>query len=129
MDGRFSLFLPVWQRITSDQFLLEVVRQGYSFPFVGSPPLLRIPVETPLPGLETKREVLWEEVPPYQGGYGDCPVVTGPGGCYYHCFMYTNHAGGFHPILNLGGLNTYLCVSKFLMQTLDYIIQGLHQGW
>ncbi len=43
--------------------------------------------------------------------------------------MSTNHTGGFHPILNLSGLNTYLCVSKFLMETLSSIIQGLHQGW
>ncbi len=43
--SRLCLFLPAWQQITSDRFVLEVVQQGYSLPFVGSPfPLSRTPV-------------------------------------------------------------------------------------
>ncbi len=65
VGGRLSFFLPAWQCITSDQFVLEVIRQGYSWyslPFVMPPPLSLSPVETPLPKLQCKRLVLWEEV-------------------------------------------------------------------
>ncbi len=51
---RLSFFLPAWQRITSDQFVLKVIRQGYSLPFVRSPPLSLSPVGTPLPKLQCK---------------------------------------------------------------------------
>ncbi len=62
VGGRLCLFLPAWQWLTSDQFVLEVIWQDYSIPFVSLPPLSRIPVETSLPHLPLKREVLWEEV-------------------------------------------------------------------
>ncbi len=35
VGGRLSFFLSAWQRITLDQFVLEVIRQGHSLPFVG----------------------------------------------------------------------------------------------
>ncbi len=48
-------FLPAWQRITSDKFVLQVIRQGYTLPFVRPPPPLSLsPVETPLPRLLSK---------------------------------------------------------------------------
>ncbi len=39
VGGRHYLFLPAWQWMTSNQFVLYVVRagQGYSMPYVGSP--------------------------------------------------------------------------------------------
>ncbi len=61
VGGRLSLFLPAWQQITSDQFILGVVREDYSLPFVSPPPSARTPVETPLPHLRVKREALWKK--------------------------------------------------------------------
>ncbi len=54
VGGRLSFFLPAWQRITSNKFVLEVIRQGDSLPFVRPPPLSLSPVETPLPRLLSK---------------------------------------------------------------------------
>ncbi len=131
VGGRLSLFLPAWQRLTSDRFVLEVVRQGYSLPFVNIPPLSRIPVETPLPRLRLKREALWEEVASLltKGAVETVQLSQDQGGFYSHYFLATKRTGGFRPILNLRGLNTYLRVSKFRMETLSSIIQGLHPGW
>ncbi len=36
---------------------------------------------------------------------------------------------GYAPTLNLRGLNTYLRVSKFRMETFSSVIQGLYQDW
>ncbi len=52
--GRLLFFLAAWQRITSDNFVLEVIRQGYSLPFVELLPLSLSPMETPLPKLLDK---------------------------------------------------------------------------
>ena len=51
------------------------------------------------------------------------------GGGYPHYFLATKRTGGLRSILNLRGLNSYLLVSKFRMETLSSIIQGLHLGW
>ncbi len=61
ISERFS-FLLAWQRIISEQFVLKVVQQGYSLPFVGSPPLSKVPVDTSLPWLQLNTDVLWEEI-------------------------------------------------------------------
>ncbi len=72
VGGRLSLFLLAWQQKTSDQLVLEVIRQGYSFPFV------RVAMVT-----DGERGAVGRRlVSPYQKGHGDCPAVTGPGGVF-----------------------------------------------
>ena len=76
--------------------------------------------------LEEKGAVQRSSIPPYQGGRGVYPVVAGPGrggGVFTPITSWLPSALGGH------GLNTYLCVSKFHMETLSSIIQGLHLGW
>ena len=46
----------------------------------------------------------------------------GGGGYYSHYFLATKRTGGFRPILNLRGLNAYLLVEKFRMETLSSIL-------
>ncbi len=75
MSGRLLFFLPAWQQITSDKFVLEVIRQGYSLPFVRPPPL-------PLSCVKTS-DVGRGFVPPNQEGRGDCRSVVGPGGILF----------------------------------------------
>ncbi len=48
---------------------------------------------------------------------------------YSYYFLATKRTGGFCPILKLRGLNTYLRATKFCMEALTSILQGLHQGW
>ncbi len=62
-------------------------------------------------------------------------VVVGGGGrggggarsFYTNYFLATKLTGGFRPILNLSGLNMFLCVSKFYTET--SISQALHKRW
>ena len=100
--------------MTSDTFVLEVVHQGYSLPFVNIPPLSRIPVKTLLPRLRLKREPLWREVAFLitKGTVETVQLSHDQGGFYSHYFLATKRTGGFRPILNLRGLNMYLHVSK-----------------
>ncbi len=56
-----------------------------------------------------------------------CPWTRG--GFYSHYFLATKRTGGFCPILNLRGLNSFIRVAKFCMETLTSILQGLHKGW
>ncbi len=68
-------------------------------------------------------------VPPHQGAVETVDLSGDQGGFYYHYFLATKRTGGFHPILNLHGLNSFIRVAKFRMETLTSILQGLHKGW
>ncbi len=77
-----------------------------------------------------KREARWEEIASLliKRGVETVQLSQDQGGLYYHYFLTTNRIGGFCPILNLSGFNAYLRVSKFHMETLNSVIQCLHQG-
>ncbi len=48
-------FLAVWQLLTSDPWVLEIVK-------VKPPPLTCVRYKTPLPHMEEKHLALWEEI-------------------------------------------------------------------
>ena len=50
------------------------------------------------------------------------------GGYYSHYFLAMKKTGSFRPILNLRGLNPYLLVEKFRMETLASILLDLQKG-
>ncbi len=106
---RLSIFLPAWQRITLDKFVLEVIRQWYSLPFLRPPPLSLSPVETPLPRLQCKQLVLWEEVSSLltKRAVETLDLSRDQGGFYSHYFLATKHSVGFHPF-NLQPTRTQL---------------------
>ncbi len=54
--------MEAWRSISTDQWVLQTISQGYALPFVSPPPYSRGPVQTPLPGASPKHEVLWTEV-------------------------------------------------------------------
>ena len=42
VGGRLAHFLPEWEKITSDKWVLEVIREGYKLEFLEKPPFLGI---------------------------------------------------------------------------------------
>ena len=49
VGGRLSHFLPEWQRITSDKWVLDLVEHGYKLEFLKKPPFLGIkPTNVPV---------------------------------------------------------------------------------
>ena len=90
----------------------------------------------PLPWVQRKREVLWEEVAslltkgPWRQSSCDRTVCVCGGGV---CPLLPGYQAPWlvppRLIFNLSGLNTYLHVSEFCMETLNSIIQGFNQGW
>ncbi len=69
-------------------------------------------------------------VPPNQGWRGDIFYLSlDQGGFYSHYFLATKRTGGFRPTLNVHGLNSFIRVAKFHVETLTSILQGLHKGW
>ncbi len=82
------------------------------------------------PSSKTRSALDGSPVPLGQGSHrGDSSRHAGGGGGYYsHYFLATKKTGGFRPILNLRGLNAYLLMEKFRMETLASILRDLQQG-
>ncbi len=99
MGGRLLFFLPAWDQITSNQFGLKAVRQGYSLPFVNNLPLGIAPVETPLPRLQFKQQSPWKEVASLliKGSIETVDMSRDWGGGWLTCFLvfYFSHSS-FH---------------------------------
>ena len=119
VGGRLSRFLPFWQSITSDQWVLQVVEHGYRLEFE-SPPISTGRRKTVLHrgGYDMSGEVreLYDNcsaryVPPDQ-------VTTG---VYSTYFLVDKKDGGKRPILNLKTLNRCLVKRPFKMETLSSI--------
>jgi len=126
VSGRLSYFLPFWEKITSDQWVLEVVKHGYRLNLEGSPPFTgchrtrlrdgQAALSEEVASLLDKSAV--EKVPPDQERTG----------FYSTYFLVPKKDGGIRPILNLKRFNQYLTVPKFKMETLQSIIPLLSQG-
>ncbi len=125
MAGRLSHFREAWSKITTDRWMLEIVSNGYALPFSGPPPMAREPLETALPVTPLKREALWTEVQSLLDKGAVKEIFPGKqqgGGYYSHYFLASKRTGGFHPILNLRGLNASLLLEKFRMEILASIL-------
>ena len=130
VGGRLSQFLPAWESLTSDQWILEIVREGYKLPFVTPPRLSLEPLETHVPRDRSQEALLREEIQALldKQAIEEIDVRTDPLGFYSHYFLASKKTGGFRPILNLRGLNQHIRCDKFRMDTLQTILQALAPG-
>ncbi|XP_064412326.1 uncharacterized protein LOC135355709 [Latimeria chalumnae] len=126
--GRLSAFLPAWEAITTDQWVLEVIRSGYAIQFKeslpdSSPSLPRLSDSAKAPDQVVALELelasrAVEPVPEDQEGTG----------FYSRYFLIPKKSGGFRPILDLRRLNQSLRVEKFRMVSLGNLIPSLSHG-
>ena len=118
MGGRLRHFAKSWQEVTHDHWVLSVVRNGYSLEFTSPPPVTFYPprflqvsalhasvLEETVQGLLAKNAIRLID-----------PASSAPG-FYNHMFLVPKKTGGWRPILNLRGLNKFLKVESFVMET------------
>ena len=126
VSGRVTHFLPFWEKITSDQWVLEVVTRGYRLDFEKIPPFSGLRNTF----LRSGQSTLSEEV---EGLLEKCAVEPVPpgqemDGFYSTYFLIPKKDGGIRPILNLKRFNVFLRKHKFKMESLQSIIPVMCQG-
>ncbi|KAJ1140863.1 hypothetical protein NDU88_007201 [Pleurodeles waltl] len=123
VGGRIRPHLPYWESITTDRWVLQIVRRGYSLPFNTAPPAMP-PSFSCLP--EDHLAVLCQEVTALlaKGALKRAPAPLVGCGCYYHCFLVSKKDKGLCPILDLWVLNLLLKKEKFKMPTLFALVPG-----
>ncbi|CAG2224371.1 unnamed protein product [Mytilus edulis] len=117
--GRLTHFLKKWISITSDCWVLSVIRGGLTLQFKEQLPLSSVPIplsntqdpqkflllSTEVETFLTKRAV--EEVP-----------VSSIDPCFYSCiFFVSKKTGGMKPVIDLSILNSYMIIPHFKMET------------
>lgn len=115
--------LPGWESITSDQWVLMIIKEGYSIEFRMDPPLHTFRM-TP------STDILPEEV---QKLLSKIAIELEPTGersrwVFSRYFVVPKRDGGLHPILDLWDLSNYIVYRKFQMVTLQSIIPLISKG-
>ena len=127
VGARLLHFAESWENITTDEWVLQTVKEGYLIPFKQKPPLTRVPLH-----LASGHPMLPEAV----HGLLDKQAVErvrdrqSPG-FYSRLFLVQKKNGKWRPVIDLSSLNKFLDKRSFKMETPAIIrssIQPLHWG-
>ena len=119
--GRLGHFLPFWESLTSDAWVLSVVRNGYTLE------LTRVPPPSGIRRTQARlgSKVLSEEVATLCTKYAVVPVPPDQAGAGYYStyFLVPKKDGSQRPILNLKQFNHWIVKRHFKMETLESIME------
>ena len=126
--GRLRHFLPFWESITDNDWVLSIVKSGYFIELKRPPPVTGTRVTAMKPAT---RDVMESEVIDLRekGAVESVPSGQEGTGFYSTYFSVPKKDGGSRPILNLKPFNKAVNNKEsFKMETLHSIAQTLEQG-
>jgi hypothetical protein len=128
--GSLASHAHAWLELGASQWLLEVVRSGFSLLWgCDRPARAQSPVQFPLPRLPGAVEALDQEVSSLVAkGAVECVVQSHSPGFYSRLFVVPKKNGKLRPVLDLSPLNTFLRKMAFKMETPALVRQCLRQG-
>ena len=129
VGGRLTHFLSQWENITTDWWVLSVIREYFIFSFRGHLHCQRFPSlcltrQTKRSGFFCRRSSVFDLERSNKEGSGS---FQSPG-FYSHLFLVPKKTGGRRPVIDLSILNTFLLVSHFKMETNRSIRSCIHPG-
>ncbi|MES9884339.1 MAG: reverse transcriptase domain-containing protein [Sedimenticola sp.] len=128
VGGRLAYFLEEWEGITDDTFVLSIVKNGYSIPFITPPCLTPRPVKFPIKDvnhvpilLQVVEELLEKRA------VEEVRDHSSPG-YYSRLFLVPKKNGKYRPVIDLSPLNRGIQLEHFKMETQrsvrDIILNG-----
>ena len=124
VGGRVSRFIRKWQVVTSDPFILSVVRNGF-----------QILVQSNFPGVFRKTTMtpkdpkvillIQEEIRDLISKNVIVQINNFPSLCLSPIFVIPKKSGDLHVILNLNEFNLFILTQHFRMETLNIILPQL----
>ena len=125
LAGRTRVHLENWRKITSDQWVLEVI-QGYRLELTGSPE------QTHIPSSETDRRsanLISDEVQSMldKGAIHSVQQDAGKG-WFSRIFLVPKREGKFRPVVNLRPLNRWIRYRHFKMEGIHIVKDLLKKG-
>ena len=118
-----------WEDRGAEPWVVEVLREGYVIPFHVGPPLSGTPIilDSYSPH-SIKRRALEGEIQALRLKGAVEPASPSPG-FYSRMFMVTKVSGGWRPIINLSTLNRSVVISKFRMETAQYVLRSVRRNY
>ena len=127
MGGRLSHFLTEWESITSDKWVLSLIREGYKLEFIQKPPFRGIK-ETMVPicqAMSIEKEI---ENLLFKNAIERVSQKDAMNGFYSTLFLVPKKNGEMRPVINLRSLNRYLVKKHFKMDTMSKVLQLVEKG-
>ena len=123
--GRISLFAHVWSCLTLDPWVISTVSEGFRLEFIADPIQSFIQPNAPMDATQhecCQKEVLslLEKGAVLRAGQ-DVGFISG-------IFLIPKRSGGYRPIINLKGLNTFLTAHKFKMEGISTVRHTIREG-
>ena len=129
MGTRLQSFWQEWAKISADECVVEVLRNGYRIPFESLPPLSVEPIPFRSYHLRTERfEVLDAEITDMEKKQAIEEVPTPDPGFYSRMFVVPKASGGFRPMIDLSTLNKAITLTKFKMETPKSVLSSIRKG-
>ena len=125
--GMLFKFLDQWRSITSNRFVLNMVR-GHHLQLRSHPPLFRNFQHFNVKVAAAHHPVIQKEVDELLAK-GATEPSSGGAHFYSSVFVVPRHTGGLCPILNLKHFNCFMHIPSFKMPTLKTIWQLIQQGY
>lgn len=119
VGGRLAHFLDQWEKITTDPWVLSIIRGGLDLQFKRPPPLSASPIPFTTSADPHKILLLDSEVSMLlQKAAIELVSTTAlDPGFYSRIFLVPKKTGGMRPVIDLSVLNTYLIIPHFKMET------------
>lgn len=129
VGARLAVFLPAWEEMTNNQFILRILRKGLTLEFLEDPPLSGDFVPFSLPRAEGRRAALLAEIELMLEKGAIVPVQKNRSkGFYSNLFLVAKATGGFRPVINLKALNQKIQNPSFKMETIRSVIKAVTPG-
>ena len=122
----FLNFFDQWKSITSNRFVLNMVR-GHHLQLRSCPPLFCDFQHFNVKAAAAHHPVIQKEVDELLAKGAIEPSSSGAG-FYSSMFVVPKHTGGLHPILSLKHFNHYMHIPSFMMPTLKHVWQVIQHG-
>ena len=125
IGGRLKNFHLAWRSFTSDRWVLNTVSKGLEIVFISTPYQETIPPDIHMSG---EMEQVCENEVTSLLLKGAVTETSDTDGFFSALFVIPKKSGGFRPIVNLKGLNSFVCYEHFKMERLDSVKFLLKKG-
>lgn len=127
VGGRLTHFLPEWEKITQEKWVLSVIKEGYKLEFLQKPPFQGIK------STQTNKknaDLLKAEINSLieKNAIEIVPRLETQSGFYSTLFLVKKKSGKMRPVINLRPLNRYLRKQHFKMETMTKVLNLVKQG-
>ncbi|MGL5405358.1 MAG: reverse transcriptase domain-containing protein, partial [Propionibacteriaceae bacterium] len=126
VGGCLASHWATWQRYGAENWIVDVLREGYLLPFESRPPLISKPVhlQTYVRG-SAKDNALRQEIKTMLAKRAVEIVEDQSPGFYSRLFLVEKASGGWRPVIDLSPLNRFVRTTRFTMESARSVLDSI----